>query len=262
MPDFSENILLIQGLASDPKSELTDIARHISTDPAMTADILKIVNSVHYIMSKRVDNISEAVRILGIKGIKNLLYSYGTQQILGDDTQEKKNLWDHCYRCAFYAYNLVKNFSPEKTIIDDAYVGGILHDMGKIVFDNTHPDLANKMKSFCTDKNIPDVTFEDVCSGVNHAEIGGLIAEKWNFPENLVAAIRYHHDPCNAAIKDFSLLVKTVYLANMLCEIESGNAVSEQLEASVLADFGITSNKQIVKIISLFSEGFQKEAKH
>ncbi|GMO41585.1 MAG: ATP-binding protein [Termitinemataceae bacterium] len=258
LPHFPENILYVQKLASDPKSEMSEIARKISTDPAMTADILKMVNTVHYLMSKRVDNISEAVKILGIKGIKNLLYSYGTQQILGNDTQEKKDLWEHCYRCAYYAYNLIKNFGKDKTIIDDVYIGGMLHDMGKIVFDNTHPDLVDKMKSFCLEKNIPDATFEDVSAGMNHAEIGGLIAEKWNFPANLVAAIKYHHEP-GTAEPEHMALAETVYFANMLCEIERGVANSEQLDADVTAKFGITSSKQIKKIIEAFSKGFQNE---
>ncbi|MDR2841862.1 MAG: HDOD domain-containing protein [Spirochaetaceae bacterium] len=259
LPQFPENILMVQKLTSDPKSDMIDIARRISVDPAMTADIIKIVNSPQYMLGKRCDNISDAVKIVGIKGIKNLLYSYGTQKILGDDTQSKKDLWEHSYRCAFYAYNLVRNFCPDKSILDDAYVGGMLHDMGKIVFDNTHPDLVNKMKKFCVQKSIADQTFEDVSSGMNHAEIGGLIAEKWNFPENLVASIRFHHDPSSApdAYKD---IVDAVYFANMLCEIEFGVAVPEQLDADVLAYFGLTSNKQVKKIVERFSQGFRKES--
>jgi HD-like signal output (HDOD) protein len=259
LPHFPENILVVQRLASDPKSEMSDIARSISTDPAMTADILKIVNSAQYMVGKKIDNISEAVKILGIKGIKNLLYSYGTQKILGDDTRNKKILWEHCHKTAFYAYNMVKNFCPDKTVLDDAYVGGMLHDMGKIIFDSAYPDLIIKMKAFCAKKSIPEATFEDVSAGMNHAEIGGLIAEKWNFPENITAAIRFHHDPSDGPI-EFKPLVATVYLANMLCEIERGTAVPEQLDADVLSYFNIASNKQVKKIIERFSMGFLKES--
>ncbi|GHV83047.1 ATP-binding protein [Spirochaetia bacterium] len=259
LPQFPENILFIQKLTQDPKSEMADIARHISMDPAMTVDILRLVNSAQYMMIKRVDSISEAVKILGINGIKNLLYSYGTQKLLGEDTEEKRALWRHCYKTAFYAYNLVKNFSKDKTIIDDVYVGGILHDMGKIIFDNAHPGLVAKMKNFCSEKSIPDATLEDVSAGMNHAEIGGMLAEKWNLPEILVTAIRYHHDP-TAAPKNTRAVVDVVYLANMLCEIERGTAVCDQLYADVIDGFGLTSKKQIEKIIELLSQGFEKES--
>ncbi len=261
LPQFPENIVTIQKLIANPKSEITDIARQISMDPALTADLLKFVNSAQFMMPKKVDSISEAVKLVGIRGIKNLLYSYGTQKILGDDsTTEKKSLWEHSYRTAFYAYNLAKNFKKDRNLMDDVYVGGILHDMGKIIFSNVHPDLLGKIQSFCADKAIPGSTFEDLSAGMNHAEIGAMIAEKWNFPESLIASIRLHHDPLVAA-DEFKDVVDTVYLANMFCEYEAGNVGFDQIEPKILAGFGISSVKQVETLLQRFSQGFVMESK-
>ena len=257
LPHFPENILNIQALIKDPDSEMTDIARQISMDPALTADLLKIVNSAHYMLSKKVDNISDAVRMVGIRGINNLLYSYGTQKILGDDSADKKALWDHSYKTAFYAFNLIKNFRRDKDLLDDAYVGGILHDMGKIIFSNVHPELLNKIRSFCTEKGLPSSTFEDLSAGMNHAEIGSLIAQKWNFPETLVASIRYHHDP-DSAPDEYRDLVDAVYLANMFCELEVGGTTYDQINHAVLESFGITSKKQVDTLVEKFTSGFDR----
>ncbi|MDR0496676.1 MAG: HDOD domain-containing protein [Treponema sp.] len=258
LPQFPENILMVQKLISDPKSEMADIARQISMDPALTADLLKIVNSAQFMLSKKVDSIAEAVKMVGIRGIKNLLFSYGTQKILGDDTSDKKNLWEHSYKTAFFAYNLVKNFRRDRNLLDDAYVGGILHDMGKIVFSNVHPDLLNKIKSFCTDRGLPVSTFEDLSAGLNHSEIGALISEKWNFPENLVTSIRYHHDP-GSAPKQYRDLVDVVYLANMFCELETGGVTFDQIDSAVLENFGINSKKQVEGLLEKFLSGFNRE---
>jgi putative nucleotidyltransferase with HDIG domain len=258
LPQFPENILLVQKLLTDPKSEMSDIARQISMDPALTADLLKIVNSAQYMLAKKVDNIGEAVKMVGMRGIKNLLYSYGTQKVLGDDTADKKQLWEHSYKTAFYAYNLIKNFRKDNRLLDDVYVGGILHDMGKIIFSTVHPELLSKIKEFCTDKNLPSSTFEDLATGMNHAEIGALIAEKWNFPEDLVYAIRYHHDPL-AAPEAYQDLTGTVYLANMFCEYENGNIAYDQFEPSILDTFSITSQKMVDTLLERFSIGFKKE---
>ncbi|MDR1950498.1 MAG: HDOD domain-containing protein [Spirochaetaceae bacterium] len=258
LPQFPENILLVQKLINDPKSEMADIARQISMDPALTGDLLKIVNSAQYMLTKKVDSIAEAVKMVGIRGIKNLLFSYGTQKVLGDDTTDKKLLWDHSYKTAFYAYNLIKNFRKDHNLLDDVYVGGILHDMGKIIFSNVHPDLLVKIKEFCVEKNLPASTFEDLSAGMNHAEIGALIAEKWNFPEGLVTAIRYHHDPVSAPV-EYKDLTETVYLANMFCEYENGNVTFDQFEPSVLENFGIASKKQIDALLDRFSVGFSRE---
>jgi putative nucleotidyltransferase with HDIG domain len=237
---------------------MADSARQISMDPALTADLLKIVNSAQYMLSKKVDSISEAVKMVGIRGIKNLLYSYGTQKILGDESSDKKALWEHSYKAAFYAFNLVKNFRKDRNLLDDAYVGGILHDMGKIIFSNVHPELLGKIQSFCTDKGLPASTFEDLSAGMNHAEIGALIAEKWNFPEGLVNSIRYHHDP-ESCPEEYRDLVDTVYLANMFCELETGGVSFDQFDPVVLENFGITSKKQVDTLLEKFTAGFKRE---
>jgi putative nucleotidyltransferase with HDIG domain len=258
LPQFPENVMRVQKLVTDPNSDMASIARQISMDPALTGDILKIVNSAQYMLAKKVDNIFEAVKMLGIRGVGNLLYSYGTQKVLGDDTVDKKQLWEHSYRTAFYSYNLVKNFKKDHNLLDDAYVGGILHDMGKIVFSNVHPDLLDKIRRFCSEKGLPASTFEDLSTGMNHAEIGALIAEKWNFPEGLVEAIRYHHDPTSASNANRDM-VETVYLANMFCEYENGNITFDQFEPSALNNFGIVSKRQVDSLLERFSQGFNKE---
>ena len=261
LPQFPENVMFVQKLISDPASDMPIIARQISMDPALTADLLKMVNSAQYMLSKKVDSISEAVKMIGITGIKNLLYSYGTQKVLGDDTADKKKLWEHSYRTAFYAYNLVKNFKNDPTLLDDVYVGGILHDMGKIIFSNVHPDLLTKIRGFCTDKNLPASTFEDLSAGMNHAEIGALIAEKWNFPDRLIAAIRFHHDP-EIAPEEYRTLIDTVYLANMFCEYENGNIIFDQLEPGPLKTFGLKSKKQVDALLERLASGFNRESSH
>ena len=259
LPQFPENIVAIQKLINNPKSEIADIARQISMDPAMTADLLKIVNSAQFMLQKKVDSISDAVKLVGIRGIKNLLYSYGTQKILGDDSSaEKKALWEHSYRTAFYAYNLAKNFKKDHNLMDDAYVCGILHDMGKIIFSNVHPDLLGKIQSFCAEKGIPPSEFEALAAGMNHAEIGAMIAEKWNFPETLIASIRMHHDPTVAA-PEYREVIDTVYVANMLCEYEAGNITFDQFDQKILATFGITSAKQLEALLQRFASGFMQE---
>jgi putative nucleotidyltransferase with HDIG domain len=258
LPQFPENILHVQKLINDPKSDMINIARKISMDPAFTADLLKIVNSAQYMLTKKVDNISEAVKMVGMRGIKNLLFSYGAEKVLGVDTSDKKTLWEHSYRTAFYAFNLVKNFKKNSSVVDDVYAGGILHDMGKIVFSNVHPDLLNKIRQFSVEKGLPISLFEDLSAGMNHTEIGALIAEKWNFPESLVAAIRFHHDP-TAAPKDFRDLVDAVYIANMLCEYEIGNIIYDQFEESSLKNYGIASKAQIDALLPRFSAGFKRE---
>jgi len=260
LPQFPENIISVQKLIENPESEITDIARHISMDPALTADLLKIVNSAHYMLSKKVDNITDAVKMVGMQGLRNLLYSYGTLKLLGEDTPEKKSLWEHSYKTAFFAYNLVRNFSKDSNLLDDAYVGGILHDMGKIVFSNVHPALLERINNFCRDKGLPATTFEDLSAGMNHQEIGAAIAEKWNFPDSLITSIRYHHDPASAPEK-FKELVENIYMANMLCCLEKNEVAYDQFDQGVLDNFGFKSKKHVDVVLGKLSDGFKNAKK-
>jgi putative nucleotidyltransferase with HDIG domain len=254
LPQFPDNITYLQNLISDPESEIAEIARQISMDPSLTADLLKLVNSAQYVLPKRVDNIAEAVKLVGMRGLKNLLYSYGTQQILSSD---QKWLWDHSYQTAYYAYFLARTFRLKKDLLDDAYVGGILHDMGKIIFSNVHPSLLDKIKSFTNKKQLKRDFLEDLSAGLNHAEIGALIAEKWNFPPGLVESIRCHHEPSNCN-PEFQDVVYTVYLANTLSNIETGDIVYEQVEQPALDFFNIKSHEQFIKVHEKLKFSFQQ----
>jgi len=178
--------------------------------------------------------------------------------VLGDETADKKQLWEHSYKTAYYAYSLAKNFKNDSSLLDDVYIGGILHDMGKIIFSSVHPDLLEKIRGFCTERNLPSSTFEDLSAGMNHAELGALIAEKWNFPDRLVMAIRYHHDPGAVPIK-YKDLLDTVYLANMFCEYENGNINFDQFDSGPLENYRIQSKKQLDSLLKRLSTGFSKE---
>jgi len=257
LPQFPDNIREIQRLLDDPDADIKTIARQMSMDPALTADLLRVVNSAQFMLTKRIENIAEAVNMVGIRGIKNLLYSYGSQLILGSDLPDKKELWEHSYKTAFYAHSLVNKYKRNSNLVDFAYVSGILHDIGKIIFSNVRPELLKKIRSFCDERNIPNSTLEYLSSGMNHAGIGALIAEKWNFPEQLVAAIRYHHNP-SAAPADCRTLVDSVYLADLLCEYEKGNVAFEQFETDSLKNFDISTKQQLDDIIKQLTAGLKK----
>jgi HD-like signal output (HDOD) protein len=82
---------------------------------------------------------------------------------------------------------------------------------------------------------------------LNHAEVGALIAKKWNFPEQLVTAIRFHQEPLQAP-PNARDIVFCVYLANAVCDLERQRVVYDQIQPVVLKDFGIETEEQLLKI--------------
>ncbi|MCL2791812.1 MAG: HDOD domain-containing protein [Spirochaetaceae bacterium] len=259
LPQFPENIVQLQKMIDDPESEITDISKHIAMDMSLTADLLKIVNSAQYMLAKKVDSITDAVKLVGLRGLKNLLYSYGTQKILKSGLKE---MWNHANKTAFYAYTLAKNYIKKKDLLDDVYIGGILHDIGRIIFFSAHPKLAGKISELAKSRDMGQNIFEALSAGLNHAEIGALIAEKWNFPEDLIISIRYHHEP-NAAPADKWEAVATIYLANCMANFEEKECSFEQISKSVLKRFGITTEEQfsllLNKLIENYDRNYDKE---
>jgi putative nucleotidyltransferase with HDIG domain len=260
LPRFPEAIVSLQKKIAEPDTEISDIARDVAMDPALTADLLKEVNSVAFMLPKRVDNIAEAVKLVGLRGLNNLLYKYGAQQVLGGESAETKSLWEHSYRTAYYAFHLARSVTKRRDILDDVYAGGILHDMGKIIFSSTHPEMINRIEQFCRDKGIPSELFEDLSSGLNHAEIGGRIARKWNFPDALVNAIEYHHHPsdCPPEHKD---VVYTVYMANVLSDAKHKEFDFDQFDQSVMSEFNVQGHEQLNTLRTRLENMFEREQK-
>ncbi len=94
--------------------------------------------------------------------------------------------------------------------------------------------------------------------GLNHAEVGALIARKWNFPEQLVDAIRYHHEPTQAP-QGSRDIVNCVYLANAICDVEREKIGWDQLESAVLRDFGIETREQFDTIQGRLAKAFEDQ---
>lgn len=142
--------------------------------------------------------------------------------------------------------------------LDDVFVAGVLHDLGLIVVTDLHPDLQEKIQRFCADKDIPPRLLENFSYGLNHADLGGMIASKWNFPEQLVEGIRFHHDPL-AASQPHKDIVSCVYLADAVCDIERGLLSYEQIEPPILHDFGINSEDQLLKLQERLERLFNRQ---
>jgi HD-like signal output (HDOD) protein len=260
LPHFPENVMVLLSMTKDPKSQVNTLAKKISADPTLTADLLRLVNSAYFMLPRRVIDIVEAVKLIGLKGLQNLLLSYGTQKVLGQTYRHMRTLWNHSYQTALYAFLLARSLKRSYTLLDDVYVTGILHDLGLIVVTYLHPTLQKKIREFCTEKNIPLKVLEDFSYGLNHADTGGLIAAKWNFPEQLIEGIKYHHEPLNAPLRHKDV-VFCVYLANMMSNIEKDLVTFEQIEKPILKDFGIQDEAHFTKIHAQFKRVYDQQRK-
>ncbi len=255
LPQFPENIIHINNMLNDPEFKLSDIARSISSDVSLTADLLKLVNSAAFSLQNPCRNITDAVKLVGTRGIKNLLYSVGSMKSVGTASADQKVLWNHSHKVAYFAYHLSRNFFPKmREVVEDSYVCGLLHDIGKGIFYSAQPNFMTKLEKLSEKKSIERHTFEKMLSGQNHAEIGALIAEKWNFPTVIIDTIREHHDP--DINKPLSLVV---YFSNMLANYQEGTIEYYQFDSAVLEELKITSEEHLIKLSDRLKLAFENE---
>lgn len=259
LPQFPQSIVRLNRLLNDPDSKMSEIAQQISSDVMLTSELLKLVNSAAFALTTPCDNIIDAVKLVGIRGIKNLLITIGSIEAFTSVRGNKEELWTHSYQVAFYAYNLARNFcANDRVVVDDSYLCGLLHDMGKIIFETAHPDLIKRVLTVANGKGASSEIFEKLISGVNHGEIGAKVAEKWNFPEVVSQVIRYHHEP-EAAPDNFRKLASIISLADFMVHYEKGDVEFYQIDSEITKIFKITTEAQFTEISNKLKVAFSRE---
>ena len=257
LPQFPQNIEKLNKLLDSDDSKISDIANQISNDVALTGELLKTVNSAAFALQTPCSSISDAVKMIGTRGIKNMLYSIGSLNIFAAQTKKNEDLWRHSYQVAFYSYNLAKNFcKSDNSVVEDSFVCGLLHDMGKVIFETNCPEYIENVKKICKDKITSLDLFEKIISGVNHGEIGAKIAEKWNFPESIINVIRFHHSPGNAP-EAAKTLTTIIYIADLMVHYHNSDIQYSQIDKNILKQFNITCESQFQQIAEKLKNVFE-----
>ena len=257
LPQFPQNIEKLNKLLDSDDSKISEIANQISNDVALTGELLKTVNSAAFALQTPCSSISDAVKMMGTRGIKNMLYSIGSLNIFAAQTKKNEDLWKHSYQVAFYSYNLAKNLCKNNSlVIEDSFVCGLLHDMGKVIFETNCPEYIDNVKKICKDKITSLDLFEKIISGVNHGEIGAKIAEKWNFPESIINVIRFHHSPGNAP-EAAKTLTTIIYIADLMVHYHNSDIQYSQIDKNILKQFNITCESQFQQIAEKLKNVFE-----
>ena len=183
----------------DPNTSFEDLSTVIMTDPAMSARLLKIVNSAFYGFDDKVDTLAHALNIIGTEQLTDLALAAIVTSKFKDIPRDLINMetfWMHSIACGIAARKIAKHIPGVEA--EKMYLGGMLHDIGSLIFFKESPEDAKKILLRCRESGENLFKVEKEILGYDHAEVGALLLTEWKLPEKLVQMVKYHHQPANA----------------------------------------------------------------
>jgi HD-like signal output (HDOD) protein len=243
LPSAPFVIQRLQSLISSEETSSHQIAEVMETDQAFTARILKLVNSPFYGFARQITSVEEAVTILGLNAVHQLLLATSVLQTLGSGSHvlDAHDFWRHSFGVGSLARRLLAHENSE--VQGEALSSGILHDIGRLLLLKADPD---RFSAFLADGNVAfDTSREKEFFGIDHQELGALLAEKWHFPAGVTAAIRYHHSPEETT--SHHRIVATINIADIMCHAmqigSSGRLFVTEFSQPAWQSLGISMNQ-------------------
>ncbi len=186
----------INDVINDPESSFGDVAEIISNDVSLSVRLLKIVNSSFYKFPSEIDTISHAISIVGTQQLRDLALAtmvLTAFEGIPEDSVDMQDFWRHSVACGVSAWVIAINCreaNPERY-----YLTGILHDVGRLIIFESHPEKAREIMERCRSENKIVFEIEREILGVDHGPVGAALLTSWKLPPALAEVVKNHHNP-------------------------------------------------------------------
>lgn len=212
--------MLIEEMNS-PEPSIKKVAAIMSSDLAMTAKVMQLVNSAFFGLPQKVKNVQQATALLGIETLKALtiyVHAFDSHKFVDNQFFNVSSLQDHSLMVGKMAHDLILDITRDEKMAEDAMLAGFLHDIGYMLLIGI-PDIHRDLLAVI--KNQPSTLMEAEYHlfNVTHAEIGGYLLGMWGFSDNVVEAVAYHHRPSKSSVMNLSPLT-AVHIANALLPMQ------------------------------------------
>ncbi len=229
MPSLSPTASKVIQLANNINTPPPELTKVIKLDPVLSAKVLKLVNSSYFALSNEIVSLEKAVIMLGLNTIKNLALSAAVLAQVEKKEQisdfDSEGFWKHSLAVGVAAKLIAIKRGIDKKIVEDYFIGGLLHDLGLLVELNIFPEEAERILISVSDVSLVDAE-EIILDGLNHCSIGKVLAKRWNLAEELSNVLLLHHTPF--AVGEPTELVASVYVANIICKNNQVGLVLDQ----------------------------------
>lgn len=215
LPALPQVATRVMELINSPNATARDLERIISRDQATTAKVLRIANSAFYGVRGEISTLSRAIVILGFNTLRSVVLTSVSEALHQGKASNFKDriLWEHSVAVAIAARTISRECrfpAPE-----EAYVGGLLHDIGKVVMDANLAEKYQDVVELVYNEGHTFLDAENEVFGFDHCDVGALVVKRWNLAPPLQEAVFLHHQPM--AAEHDPQLCAIVSLANSLC---------------------------------------------
>ena len=246
----------VMAVSKDPQSSMGMLSEIIQYDQALTANLLKAANSAYFGLSKKVDSLHQAIVYLGMDKVVDLVLLGASGQNF-DHAQEgydldSGELWRYSVSSALIARDLAEKKEIEDT--HAVFTAALVKDIGKVVLSQYVAESFDKINFLVSKHGFSFREAEKGVLGIDHAELGSMIAQRWKFSEKMIDIIRHHHLPLEAR---FETEAAIVYLADTLCMTMGigvgSDGLAYRFQKEVLNGLGFT-DRDFQEVIAGFGE--------
>lgn len=247
----------IMAILENPNASLSDIADIIIFDPMTTANILQTCNSAYFGLTRKVESVHEAVTLIGLDQVVDLvLLKSGAENLKKKQTGyglDEGDLWRYSVASALIARDLAeKKGLPSKHMV---FTAALLKDIGKVILNRFVADAFGKIQTLVQEQGFSFMEAEKKVIGVDHSELGGLVASNWKFSPKMVYIIQNHHLSDKQARSDLETCI--VYLSDIICMMigigGGSDGLAYRFHDDVVKELGFTE-RDIQGIIANFGE--------
>lgn len=258
LPSLPDRVNQLVVLCNDSSASIASIAQEIERDPAMAAQILRLVHSAGFMTRRRNMDVESAVKVIGLQEVSELVVATASRSVLANHFQikEMETIWDASNRVSFFAAELSERCHVKRS---DAAIAGLLLELGKIVMIGLKQDTMERIEEMLGSKRVRTSSIlEESTLGISHPEIGARLGEKWNFPQAVIDCIRYQHKPL-LCVSPNEALVRAVSLASRLHASTQGMADYYAVDPEVLHAGRVHSPEEFAKLAKFLEEQFKKQ---
>jgi putative nucleotidyltransferase with HDIG domain len=228
-------------IARDPDGNPADLARLIQTDVGLTARILRLANSPAYGRRRETQSVHDAVVTVGMRTACNILVAICARQLYVVPGRYTEVLWHHSLAVAVAAEDLAR--VTRRVRPGAAFLPGLLHDIGRIAFLLLDPRLFEMIRELVESGKGEATALERDCYDLDHAQVGGVLAEEWGLAPEQCDAIQWHHEPARGGAGQ--ALATVINAADHLA-YTIGYGSSEQVPPSVsMAILGLSPDDEV-----------------